>query len=133
MKLVLKRSQRESGMLSKNVVFMLNARADLTEEEKHNVQKYKLGGEVIYNSEASRAHAEKAGDGGLVSGLAHLAMHRLALNITINSLTQGQTVECKSLEEVIGAEEAVRTACEQLKAFLDIASTFDGRQEVVEF
>lgn len=133
MNLVLTRSQKESGMLSKSVTFVLGARADLTEEEKHNVQKYRLGSEVIYNSEKSREHMERAGESGLVGGLARLAMHRLSLNITVDSLARGQTVECKSLEEVMGAEEAVRTACEQLKAYLDIAATFDGRQEVIEF
>lgn len=140
MKLVLTRSQRESGMLSKSVVFMLSARADLTEEEKHNVQKYKLGGELIYCSEKSREHFERGRDAaargtttGAISSLARVAMAKLSLNITINSLTQGQIVECKSLEEIIGAEEAVRSACENLRAYLDTAAMFDGRQEVIEF
>jgi hypothetical protein len=86
MQLKLSRSQRSAGILSKSVMFMLDARLDLTAEEASNVQKYKLGEEVIYNSAASRKHLEGAAEaalretaGSFVSQLARTAMHRLSL------------------------------------------------------
>ena len=60
MQLKLSRSQKSSGMLSKSVVFCLDARADLTQEERHLIDKYKLGSQVIYNSAASAKHLANA-------------------------------------------------------------------------
>ena len=140
MQLKLQRSQKTTGMMSKNVVFCLDARADLTEEESDNIKKYKLGKEVLYSSEKSRRRLERAGDGlasetgaGLLSGTIALALAKMSLNITVNSLTRGHHIECKSLDELLGAEEAIRTACENVKTYIKVAATFDGREEVVEF
>jgi hypothetical protein len=140
MRLRLYRSQRTAGVLSKSVMFMLDARLELTAEEAANVHKYALGNEVIYNSAASRKHLEAADQavgretaGGLVSQLAQVAMHRLSLNITIDGLVKGQHIECKDMGELMGAEEAIRQAAHTTHAFLETARTFDGYEEVVEF
>jgi hypothetical protein len=45
----------------------------------------------------------------------------------------GQHIECKDLDELLGAEEAIREACKALKVYLTVAESFDGREEVVEF
>ena len=105
MQLVLTRSQKKSGLVTKSVVFILNARTRLTNEEAFAVKEYGLGGENIYSSEKARKHAENIGHKGLIGGYLSLAMHKLSLNITIDSLTKGHQVECKSLDEVLGAEE----------------------------
>jgi hypothetical protein len=139
MQLKLRRTQR-STMVTSKAVFMLDAQSILTEEEKHNVRKYNLGKLVIYNSERSRKLLE-AGQaaaglgtlGGLARGFTKLAMAKLSLNISINSLMDGHHIECKDLEELLGAEEAVKEACQLLRTYLDTAATFDGREEVVEF
>jgi hypothetical protein len=60
-------------------------------------------------------------------------MMALSLRVTIDGLLQGQHVECKDLDELLGAEAAIREACSNLKAYLETALTFDGREEVVEF
>lgn len=138
MQLKLKRSQKTSGMLSKTAVFCLDARLDLAPAERANVEKYKLGPLVIYNSESSKKHLEHiqaaaAGTGGLLKGAISIAMAKLALNITIDGLTRGQHVECKDLQELMGAEEAINAACENTKAYLDLAATFDGREIVIDF
>lgn len=140
MQLKLKRSQRTGGMMGGKVFFMLDAQMDLTQEEAHNVKKYKLGSEVIYNSEASKKHLQSGAAalasgsiGGALKSSVSLAMARLNLNITIDSLTKGQHVECKDLDELMGAEEAIRQACENVKGYLDVAATFDGREEVVAY
>lgn len=139
MQLKLKRSQREGGLISKSVIFCLDARADFTPEERNSISRYKLHNEVIYNSEAQLRLLEKSAvqrDGSFVGSLKSLATVALAhtqLYITIASLQKGQHVECKSLEELIGAEEAICIACQNLKAYLEAALTFDGREVLVDF
>jgi hypothetical protein len=133
MHLTLKRSQHKEGMMGKKVIFVLDAHAVLTEEEAYNVREYGLGSDVIYNSDASKKHLDAGRSGGLVGSLTHLAMASMSLNITVTSLTQGQTIKCKTLDEVLGAEEALRSACQNLKGYLDAAATFDGTEETIEF
>ena len=135
MQLVMRRSQKTSGLMTKSVVFCLDARVDLSPEERDNVKRYGLSKQVLYNSSASKAHLEKVaetagGARGFLSGAVHLAMAKLALNITIESLTQGHHIECKDLEELLGAEEAIKTACENIRTYVQVASTFDGREMI---
>ena len=149
MQLKLKRAQREAGMIGKKILFALDARADLSNEEKDLVKKYGLGSTVIYDSANRRKHAEAAVGhadasvdpsatvGGsmyrLARGYASMAMSALSLRVTVESLTRGQHIECKDLDELLGAEAAIVEACKSLKSYLDTAVTFDGREEVVEF
>ncbi len=153
MQLKLKRSQRAGGMLGGKVLFALDARAELSSEEQSLVRKYGLGKLVVYDSEARKKHTEAAYDHfddaahtpgysmssagrGLWSnarGLARAAMMALSLRVTIDSLIGGQHIECKDLDELLGAEGAIREACQNVKAYLETALTFDGREEVVEF
>lgn len=134
MQLKLKRSQREGGVVSKSVVFCLDARAEFSAAERRNIDRYKLGKTVIYNSEATKSHLanyDKKGAG--VAGLASLALASVSLNITIESLQRGQHIECKTMEELLDAEERLLEACKNLKSYLDIATTFDGREVLFTF
>ena len=134
MQLKVTRSQEKKGMMSKSVKFMLTARLDLTEEEKFAVDEYKLGDLVIYNSEAAQKHLEGYQNSTSTLGsLARVAMAKMSLNLTINNLTAGKTVECSTLDEVIGAEESIKEACENVKSYIGVAQTFDGREESFEF
>lgn len=145
MELKLKRSQRQGGMLGGKVFFAIDARADLTGEEKALVKKYALNKLSLYDSETRKKHAaamernlDDSGYGGggfmkLAAGLGRAAMAALSLRITIESLMDGQHIECKDLDEMLGAEAAIREACGILKAYLDTAETFDGREVVIEF
>jgi hypothetical protein len=140
MKLSMRRSQRDAGMLGNKVVFTLDAKIDPTAEEQLLIRRYKLGKMTVYNSEATQKHAtaaiEYAERGGLM-GLAKAAvrggMAALSLRCTIDSLTGGQRIECQDLPELLGAEEAIREACQTAKMFLATAVTFDGREEILEF
>ena len=138
MQLKVKRSQRTSGLMGKTVVFCADIRAEYTDEERANINKYALGGEVIYNSRAAAEHLERMQrqvDGsakGLLKGLGSLVLAKMNLNITIASLQQGQHIECKDLSELLECEEAVMNACKNLKGFLEAAATFDGREIVVD-
>jgi hypothetical protein len=139
MQLKLRYSQRDGGMLGGTVVFCLDARADYSRAELDNIKRYKLAGQVIYNSEASRRYLDKAAahqDGsvaGNLRGLGQLALAAMRLNITVGSLSKGQHIECKSMEELVAAENALIEACRNLRAYLDTAATFDGREVVLDF
>ena len=147
MQLKLRRSQRSGGVVSSKVLFAIDARADLSAEEKGLVSKYGLGKLVVYDSEARKKHGEAAYghfDEGASSttgrslwksarGIASAAMMALSLRVTIESLMSGHHIECKDLDELLGAEAALLHACKNLRAYLDTAQTFDGREEVVEF
>jgi len=139
MQLKLQRSQREGGVMSKSVIFCLDARVEFTPAEQQSITKYKLHKQVIYNSEASKRALDGGAarvDGSTVGHLKSLAFTALAamnLNISIESLQRGQHVECKSMDELLGAEEAIMDACRNLRGYLDTAATFDGREVLISF
>jgi hypothetical protein len=147
MRLKLQRSQRVGGVIASSVIFCLSARAEYTPEERHNIGRYRLGGQVIYNSRAAQRHLEHAGAhldrtqegtvgrraAGLARGVASMALAKMQLNISIGSLGKGHHVECKDLEELLESEDTIRTACKNLTRYLDAASTFDGSEVVIEY
>ena len=142
MQLKLKRSQRSGGILGGKVVYMLDARAELTPDERALVTKHGLGKMFIYDSEARKKRMQAAGEhfeasrGGLLGtarALAGAAMAAMSLRVTIDSLTSGHHIECKDMDELLGADVAIREGCETLRTYLDVAVTFDGREEIVEF
>lgn len=139
MQLILRRSQKTSGLLTKTVSFILDARAELKPEEAAAVRKYALGDQVLYASSKARAHAENAmsvdptSGMGFLKGMASIAMAKLALTITVDSLTKGHHIECKDLDELLGAEAAIQNACQAIRGYMEIAQTFDGREIVIDF
>jgi hypothetical protein len=84
MKLRISRSQKSSGLVTKHVIFCIDARAELTPEEAANVKKYKLGKEVIYNSQRAKEYLEKAQrnfstySGSFLAGMVNMAMANVA-------------------------------------------------------
>ncbi len=125
MQLKLKRSQRSGGIMGGKVIFGLDARADCRPEEQGLVKKYALGKIVVYDSEARkkrnevrlwpfrrcREHAKVYGASSAgrslwknARGLASAAMMALSLRVTVDSLMSGQHIECKDLDELLGAE-----------------------------
>lgn len=149
MKLILKRSQRQAGMLGNKVAFALDARIELTQDERADINRYRLGDEVVYNSEERKRRLQLAADhagaaaeysnfsawrslNSMSKSLVNGAMAALQLKCTINSLAQGQHIECKDLPELLGAEEAIKEACENTLTYLQVAATFDGREEVIQ-
>lgn len=153
MQLKLKRSQRMGGLTGGKVLFALDARAEISKDEQALVSKYGLGKIVVYDSEARKKYGDAAyghfDDAvntqgfGMSSagkslwknarGIASAAMMALLLRVTVDGLVSGQHIECKDLDELLGAEAAILDACKRLKAYLETALTFDGREEVVEF
>ncbi|MFN7089537.1 MAG: hypothetical protein ACK4P4_03170 [Allorhizobium sp.] len=159
MQLKLQRSQREGGVMSKSVIFCLDARVEFNAEEAANLKRYKMLEQVIYTSEGAKKAAEgsaaamqkargnrlsadsvddllfsaAAGIGGGLKAAALGAVSAMKLRITVNSLQKGQHIECKSLDELLGAESAVIEACKNLRVYLDTAATFDGREVLIDF
>jgi hypothetical protein len=147
MQLKIQRSQRSGGVLGNRVIFCLDVRADYSAEEQHNIRRYRLGGEIIYSSQAARRHIEHASAhldrtqsrdlkeqfSGLARGALSAAMAKMSLNISIASLGRGHHIECKDLEELLQAEETVRDACRNVTRYLDAAATFDGSEIIIEY
>jgi len=144
----LRRSQRTAGLISSKVVFALDARADLSAHARALAQKYRLGSLVVYDSQARTKYNEMSGShllasnaapsvgrqlSGLARGIASAAVAAMTLRITVDSLMAGHHIECKDLNELIGAEEAIVEACENIKGYLEVAETFDGREQVIGF
>lgn len=140
MLLKIKRSQRTGGVFANKALFALDIRADYSPEERDSINRYKLGGDVVYSSEGAKRHAARADShlasgtgGGLAKGIMSMALSSMNLNITIASLQQGHHIECKDMSEVLEAESTLREACKNITSWLDAAKTFDGREIVVEY
>ncbi len=146
MQLKLTRSKRNTWF--GKTIFHLDVRAQLTGAERQLVRKYKLGREIIYSSESltqlasgaakqmdiSSALSEFPGASFIASlkGAALGVASRFALKITTKDLLRGKAIECKDLMEMLNAEQAVITACQNLKSYIEQAETFDGREFVFE-
>jgi hypothetical protein len=150
----LKRSQKP-GFWS--TIYMLDARIDVSAEIRSLIDKHKLGTRVIYESEARQRHAANTRDhleasrpgvsffappreqtkdfGRVLWQLAKAGVSRvrasLALQITVSSLMAGVHVECKSMDELLEAESAIRAAKRNLEGYIAELLRFDGTDEVI--
>jgi hypothetical protein len=68
-----------------------------------------------------------------VLALAHNILGRLSLQITLQSLVDGVHIESEDLEEILTVAELIRTGTEFLASYLDVAVTFDGREELDDY
>lgn len=124
MKLLFRRDQR-SGLMNK-VIFTLAVRADLSPEEREAVRKYKFGSSLLYAREQLRVEEETW------KGVAKFWLkHALNLTISVDDLTDGKVIECKTIGEMLAAEEQVKDAAANFAALLRAAMYFGG-EEVVE-
>lgn len=134
--LKIKRAQKSTMMGT--AVFSLDFKAEISEEERKLIDKYKLGRSVVYSSEAfqknlANAGAISQGQVGFLKGVTSIANVLLFnLKITINELVDGRHLEMKDLDEMLSAEEQVVQACNNLKGHLSAAKSFDGREVTIE-
>jgi hypothetical protein len=152
--LKLKRTQKPGF---NSLIYMLDARIDVSAEVRALIAKHNLGSRVIYESSDRQKHAENvqahladshsqtslfAPPSEQVKGAAKTfwklgraavsaARAALALRVTVNSLLSGVHVECKSMEELLEAEDAFREAKVNLEGYIAAAQTFDGREEII--
>jgi hypothetical protein len=120
------------------IYFAVDARIVLTEDEMQDVIKYHLHDQVVYYSEGVRKQATKTMDdveartvGGTLKAMARLAALNLQLKFTFADLMRGVHVECKNLDELMGAEGAFVMACERAQKYLAFAKTYTNEQETV--
>jgi hypothetical protein len=157
MELKIKRLQRRR--LTGTVIFVLDARIEVPAAEYSLIERYKLGNHVIYDSSSRKQHVD-AMKGHLEYTKVHAGYRTslasqlwgigktfyrfaragvsatrasLSLRITVHSLMRGVHVECESLNELVGAEQAIKQAAENLRSYMIVANTFDGREEIHEF
>ena len=124
MKLLLRRDQRTSTF--GKAIFTLDVRAEISDEEKNAISKYKLGDTILY----TRGEIIDPGSGllGLASRLAFKAMN---ISVSVKDLTGGKRVECKDIVEMLAVEDQIKEAGKTFNAVLAAASTFGG-EEVVD-
>lgn len=125
MKLILRRDQKSAGMLSKTITFLLDVRADLTPEERANIQKYKLADTVLYE----RATMTDPGSG-LLGVASRLAFKAANISISVGDLERGKRIDCKDIIEMLAIEEQVREAAHTFKNVLEAAARFGGEEVV---
>ena len=126
MKLLLRRDQK-SGMLGMGkIAFTLDVRSAITEAEKGNIKKYKLGDTVLYE----RGKLIEGGSG-LLGLASRLAFKMMNLSISVDDLTKGKQVECKDIVEMLAVEDQIKEACHTFQAVLKAAASFGG-EEVIE-
>lgn len=125
MKLILRRDQKTTGMLSKSITFYLDVRADLTEEERANIRKYKLSDTVLYQRD------QIEGGSGLLGVASRLAYHAMNISISVADLEGGKRIDCKDIMEMLAIEDQVKEAAETFKNVLEAAASFGG-EEVIE-
>ncbi|MEP3072496.1 hypothetical protein [Maricaulis sp.] len=130
MQLKIKRSQK-SG-LTGTPIFILDVMAELSDEEHELVKKYRLKNLLVYTSEAANQNLAKA-EAGNWAGLGGALMDRLTKrSFSLDDLVNGQHIECKDLDEVIGTESQVHIACQNIRGYLDVAKSFDGTEQILE-
>lgn len=123
MNLFLRRDQRSS--LMGKVVFQLDVRAEITQEEWDSIQRYRLGDTVLYTKN------ELVDRGSGLLGLAsRMAFHAMNISVSVNELVHGKRVECKSIVEMLAVEEQIKEATITFKHVLHAAMHFGGEEVV---
>lgn len=124
MQLLLRRNQR-AGILGK-MVFTLDVRADVSEDEVASIRRYRLGDTELYSS-----HEMIDRGSGLLGVASRLAWKAVTLRITVNDLAHGKRVEAKDIVEMLAIEEHIKEAAQVFKNVLNAATHFGG-EEVIE-
>lgn len=123
MKLLIRRDQR-SGLTGK-VTFSIDVRADLSDEERGNIKKYKLGETMLY--ESNPLVDRGSGLLGVASRLAHKA---LTISLSVNDLAGGKRIEFKDIMEMLAVEEYIKEAARNFVDVLNAAANFGGEQVI---
>jgi len=123
MKILLRRDQK-SGMLGMGkIAFILDIRAELTDDEKNNIKKYKLGDTMLYERDKL---ADKGS--GLLGMASRFALKAINISVSVDDLSKGKQIECKDIVEMLAVEEQLKEACQTFKAILTAASHFGGEE-----
>lgn len=124
MKLLLRRNQK-SGIMG-GITFTLDVRADISPEERHNIDKYKLGKTLLY----TRGEIVDPGKG-LLGLASRLAFKMTNISVTVDDLALGKRIDVKDIVEMLAVEEQIKEAARTFKQVLQAAAQFGG-EEIVE-
>jgi hypothetical protein len=151
------RSQRMNWL--NRVIFMIDAQMGVGTEQLDLISKYRLGKTIVFDSarrerqnELARTHLESAREkstrticlwreevrgffrrlGLLLRALISFLLGFLFIRITLTKLIRGTHVESKSLDKILAAKNAIERGAADLKAYLEVAETFDGREDLFE-
>lgn len=124
MKLLLRRDQK-SGLIGK-ITFTLAVRAELTEQEKSNIRKYKLGDTMLYERDKIVDPGK-----GLLGLASRLAFKMMNITVSVNDLSDGKKIDCKDIVEMLAVEDQIKEAAQTFKSVLEAAAHFGG-EEVIE-
>jgi len=127
MKVLLRRDQKAGMMGMGKISFILDVRAELTDEEQANIKKYKLGDTMLYE----RDKLISAGSG-LLGVASRFAIKAMNISVSVDELAKGKQIECKDIVEMLAVEEQLKEACQTFKAVLTAAAHFGG-EEVLEY
>jgi Domain of unknown function (DUF4189) len=153
-----KRYKMRKG-LGRKTVFVLDARMEVSHDIRKEIDEYRLGRRVIYDSLDRKRHTE-ASDAAFQSTKDHpglresfdkqmlgigktlyrfalafffLARAGLSVRVTVYSLIKGAHIACEDLGELLKAETAIENAGAKLRAFINEAREFDGREQISEY
>lgn len=111
-------------MLGK-VIFTLEVRAEVSDEERSNIRKYKLGDTMLYQSH------EIQGGSGLLGLASRFAFKAVTINVSVNDLASGKRIEVKDIVEMLAVEDQIKEAARTFSQVLNAAAHFGG-EEVIE-
>ena len=126
MKLLLRRDQKSGMMGMGKITFTLDVRAELSEDEKANIKKYKLGETMLYERDTL---ADKGA--GLLGMASRMAFKMLNVSVSVNDLANGKKIDVKDIVEMLAVEEQIKEAAHTFVAVLHAAKSFGG-EEVIE-
>jgi hypothetical protein len=140
MQLSIQRSRRMGGITGGTAFFCLDVCAEYDAEERDDINRYKIGPQIVYQSREAKKHLEaakvRAAEGGwknLMGSVVSVARGRIATNISIASLGRGHHVECKDMAELLEAEDELREASKNLTRYLQVAKTFNGQRVLISY
>lgn len=119
MKLLVRRNQKQvKGWLGgdKGITFSLFVKGEFEPEELALIQKYKFDDALLHSWETRKPGGD-ADD---------LIYHR----VYVSSLTNGKEFEASGIGELLLAEAKIIEAAQEMKQYLEAASTFGGERVI---
>ena len=93
------------------------------------MQKYKMGGELVFADGKAMTGFDEINHGGSIKSGLWNAM--TGLTISMDDLVRGKQISCKEITEMLAMKHEIFEACKTFKRILDAAINFEGG-EVVE-
>jgi hypothetical protein len=133
MQLLIRRGQQQAGVFGNKISFSMTIRVQYTEQERALINKYNMGGSIIYDSKAAQGYLDQAGTSqSTLRTIGFLALSKMNLSISLATLQKGHQIQCADLGELLECEDAIVAACKNVKNILEVAETFDGREILVD-